>query len=308
MAEIKESIFRPVLSDDLLKSLSPDQSLEEFFFFVPFNKSTTTVYEDSEGKRIIEGIASTEDKDLQNEKVIQKGIDLSYFNKHGTLNWDHKPEPQYIVGEPLDSRHTDKGLYLKGLLYKDHQIADGIWELAKSMEKSGSSRKLGFSIQGRVLRKSNGPSGSKNIESCWLQAIAVTAHPINTHTYLDVVKALSQEVWCDHSSGVCYSVSAMKSLQAGQQNPAVDDGSSQRVESLEANEKVQRTDKDKDEKDCACKGCTKKSMGSCSSVSQVERTICYADAVEYVENTYGYSGITSNVVAKAAFLTNHIVP
>jgi hypothetical protein len=177
---------------------------EDFGFWVPLTicKSSKETTKGKEGRREIEGIASTVHIDLQYEKVIQAGIDYSYFLEHGFFNNDHKPGFENKVGEPIECRVTKDGLYVRGFLYKEHKIANDIWELAHAIEASGGKRKLGFSIQGKVLRRAG-----KTILKCWVQDIAITAAPINTHTWLDIVKALTAvpaNMWCDESG--CYPI------------------------------------------------------------------------------------------------------
>lgn len=167
-----------------------------FEFWVPLSISKAkSEGPDQEPRRMIEGIASTEDIDLQDEIVRQTGIDFSYFLKHGYYNNDHKPGFENKVGQPLEAKVTSKGLWTKGFLFKNHKVADAIWELANSLESSQANRKLGFSIQGKVLRRAG-----KQIVKCWIQDIAITAAPINTNTWLDVVKslnALPTDIWGD---------------------------------------------------------------------------------------------------------------
>lgn len=144
-------------------------------------------------KRWIQGIASTDHKDLQGEKVLQNGIELDYFLKHGFINDDHKPGPEHKVGEPTEARLTKAGLWIKSFLYKGHDRADEWWKLMNSLENSDARRKVGFSIQGKVMRR----EGS-SIMKCWLQDVAITASPVNTHTWAEIVKALHTEKWCSH--------------------------------------------------------------------------------------------------------------
>jgi hypothetical protein len=140
---------------------------------------------DSEEGRYIQGIASTEEKDLQAETVIQKGIDYSYLIKRGYLNSEHRPGPKYIVGEPTSINITPKGMFIKGFLYKGKQEADDWWELIKALDLNKSSRSIGMSIQGKVLRKFD-----NQILKCWLTAIAITSNPVNPNTYVEIVKSL----------------------------------------------------------------------------------------------------------------------
>lgn len=186
---------------------------DDFGFWMPFDivKSKKTV---KDGGRWIEGIASTHHEDLQKEIVDQNGIDVSYFLRYGYFNNDHKPGFENKVGQPTECYVKKDGLYVKGFLFKNKKIADDIWEMALSLESSDSDRKLGFSIQGKVIRR----NGNRLLK-CWVQDIAITAAPINTHTWLDIVKslnALPSDIWCNESG--CFVVSpedAYKSLTKG---------------------------------------------------------------------------------------------
>ncbi len=166
---------------------------ETFQFWMPLSKAG----EDASGRRWIEGIASDGGEDLQGERVVQKGLDVEYFVRRGFFNWDHQDvvavkgtagEQRLAIGkigEPTAARVTPRGLYVRGFLYRGNPLADAAWELARSLEASGARRKLGFSIQGRTLRR----DGSQ-IEKAWIQDVAITPAPVNPRTYLDVVKSL----------------------------------------------------------------------------------------------------------------------
>ena len=173
---------------DLVKS-------EEFGFWVPMDLCKADSVRGANGrKRWIEGIASTPHKDLQKEVVEQVGIDFSYFLEFGYYNNDHKPGFENKVGEPIEARITAEGFWTKGFLYENHKVSDAVWELAHALESSQSRRKLGFSIQGKVLKR----YGHKIIK-CWVQDVAITAAPINTHTWLDIVKSINAvpaDMWC----------------------------------------------------------------------------------------------------------------
>jgi hypothetical protein len=142
------------------------------------------------GKRWIQGIASTNSRDLQGEIVAQKGIDTSYFLKNGYFNNDHKPGTENKVGEPVDCKITKDGLWVKGFVYEGKKAADDIWEHMTSLNKSGASRRMGFSIEGKVLQR-NG----NTIEKCWIQDIAITPAPVNCSTWAEVTKSLSVQQW-----------------------------------------------------------------------------------------------------------------
>ena len=169
----------------------PADTVNTFNFWVPISKSKKD--EKDGGVRIIEGIASTPQMDLQNERVNQSGIDFSYFLKHGYFNWDHKPGADNKVGEPWEVKILPNGLYVKGMIYKGKKASDAVWEHLKTLAANpNAKRKMGFSLQGKTVRR----QGNK-ILRCWIQDIAITTAPINYNTYLDIVKSLSQYDWSE---------------------------------------------------------------------------------------------------------------
>lgn len=179
---------------DFLQKALPDTRLKRFEFEVP----ALTKGADQVGRRFIEGVASTPAKDLQNETVVQKGMDLRYFLKHGYFNNDHKPGFKNKVGEPTHAEikrikdHSGKSvlcLWVEGYLWPKgaHQVADDIWELARALKASGSDRSLGFSIQGKVLER----DGQKILKA-WIQDVAITPSPVNTRTWMDLVTDINK--------------------------------------------------------------------------------------------------------------------
>tara|TARA_A100001515_G_scaffold115540_1_gene97187 strand:- start:1492 stop:2274 length:783 start_codon:yes stop_codon:yes gene_type:complete len=246
---------------------------ESFHFWLPISKAAS----DKDGKaRMIEGIASTPALDLQNERVVQNGIDFNYFLKHGYFNWDHKSGADNKIGEPQECRITPKGLYVKGLIYKGKKVADAVWEHITALANDpNSNRKVGFSLQGKTVRR-NGNS----ILRCWIQDIAITTAPINYNTYLDIVKSLDGQSWCN-SEELSNISDTNKSLAAGH-SPVLAN------ESLDSNAKVQlfgSSDKNKDEEDENGKNkkITKKSLA------------------HLVSSNLGYSQETSNILTDILF-------
>ena len=186
---------------------------------------------DKTGKRWIQGIASTDAKDLQGEIIDQHGIDLAYFLKHGFFNDDHKPGPEHKVGQPTEAKITKNGLWVKGFLFKNNKSADHYWELMNSLEASGSDRKVGFSIQGKVLRR----NGTK-IEKCWIQDIAITTQPVNVTTWAEIAKSLSTQKW-DLVKEDDTDVEKAKEEEKKAADKALSAQSAMSVESLDADKK-----------------------------------------------------------------------
>lgn len=224
---------------------------------------------DKDGKRWIQGVASTNHMDLQNETVDQKGLDFSYFLKHGNFNNDHKSGPENLVGEPTEARITKEGMYVKGFLYRGKGCADEWWEHFQALESSGSNRRVGFSIEGKISAK----EGS-NIKKCWIKNIAITQNPVNTNTWAEIAKSLS-------GSEVVEGTEEEKALSAGSMG-----GRALSPESLEGSPKIT----------------TYKSLGDIpSGVS-----LSFDEYVTVVQLEHGYSKATAKAVVDAIFIEHGI--
>ncbi len=161
---------------------------ENFKFWLPAQIVEKANPKTGKIKRVIQGIASTSDRDLQGETVEQLGIDYEYFTKHGYFNDDHKTGNENRVGEPTDVKLTKNGLFVRGILYEGpgKERADAIWNHMNALDSNGSSRRMGFSIEGKIVRRAG-----TSVRKCWLQNIAVTAAPVNTKTWAEIVKSLA---------------------------------------------------------------------------------------------------------------------
>jgi hypothetical protein len=150
--------------------------LNEFEFFVPIEKAGI---KEENGKRIIYGVASSENIDMQGEVVGCEAIrkSLKHLLSFGRIDYDHRSKisPKFIIGEPMEAKFDSKNnFHIKGLLYKGVEIADDCWKQLKA----GNSR-LGWSIGGRVIAKAMQFDKSLN-------HVALTPHPINTDTFATI--------------------------------------------------------------------------------------------------------------------------
>ncbi len=159
----------------------------DFSFWMPIKEISKA----GEAPRI-GGIASDEDTpDLQGEKVLIDGLDISYLTQRGTFNWDHGKDPGDIIGEIDIARKEigdQKQLYVEGFLYPKVKKAQEVMDLLHSIDSSKSDRKLGLSLEGRIKER-DGADG-KVVKKAWLRNVAVTYHPINQGTWVDFIKSL----------------------------------------------------------------------------------------------------------------------
>lgn len=176
-------------------------------------------------KRIIRGYASTPTADRQGESLVQKGLDIVDFVKSGWLNYDH--DNAVILGYPTENTNVDdNGLWVEGELLEGVEAADNMWNLALSLQKSKAPRRLGFSVEGKVLERDGNTVVKAKIYNC-----ALTPNPVNSEaTWEAVVKSF------DPASDI----TVTKALEAGHAtSPDMQqDGGAFRKESLDQGLKV----------------------------------------------------------------------
>lgn len=190
----------------------------------------------------IGGICTTDHLDKQAERVLQQGLDFTPFLADGWFNDNHSQKTVDIVGYPSNARFVKKGERLptgksarssgwwtEGYLLNTDQGRQ-LWGLAQALRES--PRKLGFSIEGKVVKRS--PKDKKIITRAVVKNVAVTACPVNTHTELvPLIKALS----------------AGHAIDSGDLNQGPGDGGALRQESLEGGPNRQGWKAEDDEDD-----------------------------------------------------------
>lgn len=131
----------------------------------------------------IGGYASTASEDRQGDEIVQKGLDISNFVNFGWFNFDHKSD--IILGYPdKDKCRVDKkGFYVEGTLLKGISQSKNIWETAIALQKSGSARRLGFSVEGKVLKR----NALGKIVKAEVYNVAITPNPVNTDCTWDAL-------------------------------------------------------------------------------------------------------------------------
>jgi len=187
--------------------------------------------EDAYNSRQIVGIMNTSRKDRQGENVLAKGLCIEQFLKNGHFNDNHDQSTSAIVGYPEEAVYksditlpdgtTTDGYLCRGYVLKGTKRADGIWELAKALQNT--PKRLGFSIEGKVARRTN-----KIIEKAIIRNVAITNCPVNT----DATWSILEKSFYEEEI-------AMKSLSAGfATSPSTQSGGGAlRVESLDSDNK-----------------------------------------------------------------------
>lgn len=146
-------------------------------------------------KRRIAGIISTDQKDRQNETILQDGLSFDDFLSNGWFNDNHKdgitdvlgyPETvkQFAAGDKLpDGKMADANCtWVEGYLL-DTPKANDVWQLGQALAKT--NRRLGYSVEGEIVTR-QGPQDSV-IAKAKVRHVAITHVPVNANSYLEVL-------------------------------------------------------------------------------------------------------------------------
>lgn len=144
----------------------------------------------ADGEWRVYGLASTKNVDQQGEVIDMKGLDLAPIEKgRGLFNFDHKKGPENTVGIIDAYKKTDEGLYLGGYLFKEHDRAKSLYQIMSSLNKSDRGR-MGLSVEG-VIKERAGKDG-KVIKKAQIHSCALTMNPVNSDTYVNLVKSFGE--------------------------------------------------------------------------------------------------------------------
>ena len=163
---------------------------DKFSFWLPIEKAEIKS-DDATGKKemFLQGIASTDDWDLDDQILENKGFDTSYLLDRGFINWHHmaKTMPSAIIGEPRVANVTKDGLFIKAQLYNT-QMGRDAYKTACNIQKNSTTRRLGWSIEGKAIEKDG-----NRIKKAILTGIALTYAPKNSPTFAEVCKGFTDE-------------------------------------------------------------------------------------------------------------------
>ncbi len=174
-------------------------SKSDFRFHIPLTAWTKS---GEENPLRIGGIVSTDDLDRQQETILQDGLDFSPFLTHGWFNDNHGQKTVDVLGYPTEARRVRKGdklpngddsecngWWAEGYLL-DTDEGRRVYELCTALETSRGDRRLGFSIEGKVLQRDK--RDKSRIVAAEVRNVAVTHCPVNTSTEMvALAKALS---------------------------------------------------------------------------------------------------------------------
>lgn len=166
---------------------------DKFSFWCPIGRIEKATDEAGEPVMRIGGIASTMDKDADGEYLDPTGFDIDPLKKSGMVNWHHqaKNSPAAIIGEPSKVELRPEGLWIESDLYASSPMACEVYELAKTLEHDSKTRRLGYSVEGKVVKRGSNDKNSplyNKIVKAVITGVAVTHMPKNPHTFVNIIK------------------------------------------------------------------------------------------------------------------------
>jgi len=166
---------------------------QRFSFWLPASVQKAINPETGEEIMRLGGIASTIDKDSDGEELDPAGFDIQPLLTSGTVNWHHQTKgmPTAIIGEPTKAEIRKDGLYIETDLYPSSQVAQDVWKLANTFEKDSKTRHLGYSIEGKVLKRKSENKKSPDynrILKAAITGVAITHMPKNSKTFANIIK------------------------------------------------------------------------------------------------------------------------
>ncbi len=168
--------------------------MPNFRFWIPLDKIEKSVNDKGQRVMKIGGMASTSRKDTDKESLdpTQEGFDISYLKEKGIINWNHSKSPEAIIGEPTKVEFRPKGLYVESELYEDSVLANKVYDLAETLQKNSKKRRLGYSIEGKVIERDC--IDDTKVTKAMITNIALTISPKNPDSIVDIMKGEYHEL------------------------------------------------------------------------------------------------------------------
>ena len=149
------------------------------------------------GPYIIDGQASTGERDQDGEVIMQAGVDFDMFKQHGKINWNHDTtdvtRPSSYVGTVLKIYHDDNGnIHVRASLFQNHPGAEEIINLFKDMSTASPDPYLGYSVEMQKIQRD--PRNRLIIRKCTMTGLAITCIPCNPSVRVRIVTPTQKEI------------------------------------------------------------------------------------------------------------------
>jgi hypothetical protein len=171
-----------------------EDTVDEILFETPVDFLEKAMDDDKPPRRMMKGVMSTEKEDHDGETIFQNGLDCTYLMKSGYVNYNHLRKlvagvkMPVIIGYPTSLEKGHKCHILESeLLQGNHQVseqmrlAEEMWQLGLALQKSGSARRLAYSVEGPPPERRG-----KKIVKAWVHHVALTHCPVNDDSSLEM--------------------------------------------------------------------------------------------------------------------------
>lgn len=161
-----------------------NKSKNKFNFFVPVD--TFEKAQDKKGNEVyrVGGLISDDSRDSDGENLNYDGFDMSEFSY---INWDHKKEPKYLIGEPESWKKVPgKGIFMNGIIYPQSEIGRQAVELMEVLKASKRGNKLGWSVEGQVIERDL--LNPKIVKKAKITGVALCPLPKNGNTFAELIQ------------------------------------------------------------------------------------------------------------------------
>lgn len=158
---------------------------ETFSLFVPVDIiEKADAKKDKDGlpdELLIGGVVSSPHygKDKDGQTLNPSGFDYRPLLDDGYLNLEHAynktKDASMIVGEPTNAFVKGNEFHIEGRLWKDNPKAVAMYKLGQILKKSGSSRKIGYSLEG--VPTEFDPLDKNIVKAARITGIALTLSP-----------------------------------------------------------------------------------------------------------------------------------
>lgn len=177
-----------------------NKNKDKFNFFVPIELDLEKAKSSGNGEMKIKGICSSATEDSDGEVLYPEGFKFDDLLTKGFFNYNHQANKSAsaIIGEPTFAQVINGGqdFYVEGFLYKGDKEAEAFWNKCLTLEKNGSNRKPGFSIEGQTILKD--PLNPKKILKANITGIALTFSPKNPNTLAQLIKGEYSEPFVEN--------------------------------------------------------------------------------------------------------------
>lgn len=182
-------------------------------------ESAQAVTDGTAKRRLIYGEITNGNLDEENERMIAKSLDFSYFDDQGWIKYEHVAnDPSHIIGAPHERYVTESGgVVIKGALFSGKKYSDATWELIESIEEHNRlypehQKTLGWSIEGQYTDTKTSKGGVRKAK---VINVVVTPNPVNKSVYLSALKE-NHAMFAKSLMGDNYQEDVEKAMSAGE--------------------------------------------------------------------------------------------